>query len=228
MPPARRGSTLDLMTQHPASLDESRMPAHAVRSRFIGLYALKPWYARRLRGLTDRLDALGMTPNQLSFCGVLFGGAAGVCVAALPFGAVTGLVVGILLAARLACANMDGSLARRRPRAAFGGVVNELGDRGADLAMLVGLAAHLGWASAGAVMFAATLPSWVSSVIAGQGGQRLNSGPVGKTERCLLMVAAATTGWFGPVAGALVVGGIATALVRLHVGRAQLLEGGAR
>ena len=212
------------MTQQTHPLHDSRVGS----PRLAGLYALKPWYARRLRGLTDRVDALGMTPNELSFYGVVFGGAAGVCVAVLPFGVVTGLVLVVLLAARLACANMDGSIARRHAPTAFGGVVNELGDRGADLAMLAGLAAHLGWSATGAVMFAATLPSWVSLVLAANGGRRLNIGPIGKTERCALVVVAATTGWFGAVAVVLVAGGIATAVARLHVGRTELATGDAR
>jgi CDP-diacylglycerol--glycerol-3-phosphate 3-phosphatidyltransferase len=179
-----------------------------------GLYALKPWYARRLRPVADQLDRHGITPDATSAAGVGFGALAGAALALLSPGPFAGGIVAILVAARLACANLDGTLARRRPAQACGGVVNEAGDRLADLALLAGLAVPLGWPAA-LVMLAATLPSWAALAVAAQGGSRSNAGPLGKTERCALMVVAASTGWFVPVAVLVVAGSVLTAMVRL-------------
>ncbi|MER7177102.1 CDP-alcohol phosphatidyltransferase family protein, partial [Streptomyces mesophilus] len=121
-----------------------------------------------------------------------------------------------LLAARLAFANLDGALARDTGRCTRrGAVVNELGDRLADLAMLAGfLFVAPVWLVACAAL-AATAPSWVALAGAAAGAPRRNGGPVGKTERCALVVLAAATGWFVPVLGILAVGSLVTAVVRL-------------
>ncbi|WP_190140829.1 CDP-alcohol phosphatidyltransferase family protein, partial [Streptomyces longispororuber] len=125
------------------------------------------------------------------------------------------LTVAMLLAARLACANLDGALARDTGRTTRrGALLNELGDRAADLAALAGfLALAPLWLVATAAL-AATLPSWVSLAGAAAGAPRLNGGPVGKTERCALVVVAAASGWAVPVLAVLAAGGALTAAVR--------------
>src|SRR5215831_21150733 len=95
-----------------------------------GLYALKPWYADRLAGIRRGLVRHRVSPNVLTATGVVFGAAAGAALAVLPTGPIAGASVGTLLAARLACANLDGSLARASGKQSrFGFVTNELGDR---------------------------------------------------------------------------------------------------
>ena len=193
----------------------------------IGLYALKPWYARRLSPIVVALEHARVTPNQLSCAGVVFAAAAAAALALLPIGPVTGVLVATLLAARLACANMDGTLARRRPADPAGGIANELGDRVADLAMLAGFVPYLRWPT-GVVMLAATLPSWSALAVAAQGADRSNAGPLGKAERCALVVIAAITGWFAGIAVVLTLGSAVTAFVRLRKGRASLREAAGR
>ena len=183
----------------------------------IGLYRLKPTYARLLRPFVDTLESRGISPDAVSAAGVACGSAAGLVVAFAEPGPMAALLVAALVAGRLGCANMDGTLARRRAPRAFGAVVNELGDRIADLALLAGLCTHLGWAT-GAVMLAATLPSWASLAVASNGRPRSNSGPMGKTERCALLVIATATGWFAPIAVVVVIGSVITAAVRLVEG----------
>ncbi|MGW9284376.1 CDP-alcohol phosphatidyltransferase family protein, partial [Streptomyces diastaticus] len=120
-----------------------------------------------------------------------------------------------LLAARLACANLDGALARDTGRSTRrGALLNETGDRAADLVVVAAFwPLAPGWLVALAAC-AATLPSWVSLAGAATGAVRLNGGPVGKTERCLLAVVAAATGWYAPVLAVLAVGSAATAVLR--------------
>ena len=113
----------------------------------------------------------------------------------------------MLLAGRLAGANLDGAVARARGVSRpWGFVVNELGDRAGDLLMFAGLAVLLGRLQGGAglvlVLVAAvvaTLPTFVSLAGAGAGAPRLNGGPFGKTERCLAVVVLAAAPGLSPL-----------------------------
>ncbi|MFI1938869.1 CDP-alcohol phosphatidyltransferase family protein [Streptomyces purpureus] len=180
-----------------------------------GLYALKPWYADRLAGVRTALARREVSPDTLTAAGVLCAAAAAAVLAYVP-APLAALPVAVLLAARLGFANLDGALARDTGRTTRrGAVLNELGDRAADLAVLAGfLALAPLWLVAVAAL-AATLPSWVSLAGAAAGAPRLNGGPVGKTERCLLVVVAAATGWAVPVLAVIAAGSALTALVRL-------------
>lgn len=193
-----------------------------------GLYAVKPWYTRRLRRLVDAAVARRLSPDVFTLAGVAAAGFAAVCVAhGWWFGALLGV------AARLAGANLDGAVARARGVGRpWGFVLNELGDRAADLIVFAGLAwlaaGSAGWGSVEVVLVAAaaaaaTLPTFAALAAAGAGGTRRNGGPVGKTERCALVVLA--TAW--PVAlplvcGIVVVGSLVTAALRLAAAHREL------
>ena len=186
-----------------------------------GLYALKPWYARRLRPLRTSLVARDVSPHVLTLAGVAAG-----CAAGAAFATGHGLLVPPLVAARLAFANLDGAVARESGRTTpWGSVVNECGDRLADAAMLAGAVA-LALAPAPlvlAALLAATLPSWVALAGAAAGAPRPNGGPVGKTERCLLVcVAALVPAATYPVLCAVVAGSLGTAAARLAGVRSAL------
>ncbi|MFF8954409.1 CDP-alcohol phosphatidyltransferase family protein [Streptomyces sp. NPDC014894] len=180
-----------------------------------GLYALKPWYAARLSGVRGALVRREVSPDALTAAGVVCAAGAAAALAWLP-APLAALPVAVLLAARLACANLDGALARETGRTSRrGALLNELGDRAADLAVLAGfLTLAPLWLVAVAAL-AATLPSWVSLAGAAAGARRLNGGPAGKTERCLLAVVAAATGWAVPVLIVIAAGSLLTALLRL-------------
>lgn len=194
-----------------------------------GLYALKPAYARILDPVLSALTDRAVRPNAVSLAGVGFAAAAGLTLAVGAPGLITGLAVGALAAARLACANLDGGLARRTGvYSRFGGLGNELGDRLGDLLLLAGFATHVTSTWLLGMLLAASAPSWIALTIAAQGGHRRNGGPVGKTERCALAAVAAATGWFTPVAVAIAAGSAATALVRLSAARTDLPVAGAR
>ncbi|MFI7342035.1 CDP-alcohol phosphatidyltransferase family protein [Streptomyces sp. NPDC050085] len=181
-----------------------------------GLYSLKPWYANRLAGVRAGCAARGVSPDTLTWAGVACGAAAGAALAFLP-APYAALPVAVLLAARLGFANLDGALARDTGRTTRrGAVLNELGDRAADLAVIAGFCALAPlWLVATAAL-AATLPSWVALAGAAAGAPRRNGGPVGKTERCLLVVVAAASAWYVPVLVVVAAGSALTALVRLR------------
>ncbi|WP_229909991.1 CDP-alcohol phosphatidyltransferase family protein, partial [Streptomyces flavofungini] len=179
-----------------------------------GLYALKPWYARKLSGVRGALARRGVSPDTLTVAGVGCAAGAAAALAWLP-APLAALPVAVLLAARLAFANLDGALARDTGRTTRrGALLNELGDRAADLAVLAGfLTLAPLWLVATAAL-AATLPSWVSLAGAAAGAERLNGGPVGKTERCALVLVAAVSGWWVPVLAVIAAGSALTAVTR--------------
>ncbi|MFF3640653.1 CDP-alcohol phosphatidyltransferase family protein [Streptomyces sp. NPDC002564] len=191
-----------------------------------GLYALKPWYADKLSGVRAALVRREVSPDTLTLAGVVCAAGAGAALALLPFGASAPLVA-VLLAARLAFANLDGALARDTGRTTRrGALLNELGDRAADLAVLVGFTALAPLWLVATAGLAATLPSWVSLAGAAAGAERLNGGPVGKTERCALVMVAAASGWVVPVLAVIAAGSAVTAGLRLA--RLWRVLGGAR
>jgi len=167
-----------------------------------GLYALKPWYTRQLDGVVRWAVARDVSPDVFTWLGVVSAALAAVAIAvgAWP-------LVLVLLAGRLAGANLDGAVARARGVSRpWGFVVNELGDRAGDLLMFVGLAVLLGRLQGGAGLvlvlvaaLVATLPTFVSLAGAGAGAPRINGGPFGKTERCLVVVVLAAAPGLSPI-----------------------------
>jgi CDP-diacylglycerol--glycerol-3-phosphate 3-phosphatidyltransferase len=198
--------------------------AHAAAG---GLYSFKPWYARRLAPVRRRLVAANVPPAAITMAGIGFGGGAGAVLAVLRPGPAAGAAVAALLAARLACANLDGGVARDGGRATpFGAVLNEIGDRAAEFAVLAGCLAIAPAALVLTAALAATLPSWVALAGAAAGLGRVQGGPVGKTERCLLLALLAAFGWPAVWLWVLAAGSALTALVRL--GRLAWLARGSR
>src|SRR5260221_1033389 len=95
-----------------------------------GLYSFKSWYASRLAPVRRVLVSANVPPAAITMAGIAFGGGAGAALALLRPGPIAGAVVAALLAARLACANLDGGGARGGGRATpLGSVLNELGGR---------------------------------------------------------------------------------------------------
>jgi CDP-diacylglycerol---glycerol-3-phosphate 3-phosphatidyltransferase len=204
-----------------------------------GLYALKPWYTRRLQLFTDAAVARQLSPDVFTAVGVLAAlGAAGALAAGWwP-------LAGLLLAARLAGANLDGAVARARGVSRpWGFVLNEVGDRASDFLMFAGLAVYaartpglvpgiddsstyLATAGLVAVLVAAlagTLPTLASLAAAGAGATRRNGGPLGKTERCaLVVVAVAVPDALSWVCLVLVAGSVLTAGLRLRATHREL------
>src|SRR6516162_2528314 len=97
-----------------ARLMAMNIPAHAAAG---GLYSFKSWYAGRLAPVRRFLVAARVPPGAITAAGIVFGGSAGAALALLRPGPGAGVVVALLLAARLACANLDGGVARDGDRA---------------------------------------------------------------------------------------------------------------
>lgn len=200
-----------------------------------GLYALKPWYTRRLDVVLRAAVRREVSPDVFTVLGVLAAAGAAVAVARGWWAAAL-----VLLAARLAGANLDGAVARARGLSRpWGFVLNELGDRGSDLLMFGGLAVlavrepsevlvggpltPLVWVLLAAL--AATTPTFGSLAAAGAGAPRRNGGPFGKTERCAaVVVATAVPAWLPVVAALVVVGSLVTTVLRLRATHGDLVR----
>lgn len=200
--------------------------------KWLGLYAFKPWYTRRLTPIVNAAVAHQISPDVFTVAGVAAAGAAGVAVALgwWPLAA-------LFLALRLAGANLDGAVARARGVSRpWGFVVNEIGDRASDLLTFAGLAVwaarqhgpglhFLSWPvlMVMAAALAATLPTFASLAAAGAGAERRNGGPLGKTERCLFVLVATAFPVILPVVCTqLVNGSLITTVLRLRAARREL------
>jgi CDP-diacylglycerol--glycerol-3-phosphate 3-phosphatidyltransferase len=157
-----------------------------------GLYALKPWYTGALTGLRDGAARRGVSPNAVTAAGVVLGALAGTTLATCRPGARRAAGRGPAGGPRLAAAQPGRCPGPRHGRSTrWGAVCNEVGDRAAELAVLAGCFALAPAWLVLAAMAAASAPSWVALAGAAAGADRINGGPVGKTERCLLLVVVA-------------------------------------
>jgi phosphatidylglycerophosphate synthase len=191
----------------------------------VGLYAIKPWFVKRLRVVEDALVRRRVSPDGLTVAAVAVSVAAGCAVAA---GGMLGhpsiwLAVPPLVLIRLALNALDGSVARRTGRARpVGAALNEIGDRVSDAAMIgaVGFVARPSLAM-GAVA-SSFLASFTGVLALALTGRRDTSGPAGKADRGAMLAAGAVVGAlvgsafpFAVVLWSIVLGGIATVIVRL-------------
>ncbi|MBM9464970.1 CDP-alcohol phosphatidyltransferase family protein [Aeromicrobium sp. YIM 150415] len=184
-----------------------------------GLYALKPWYSRRLDAFVRGAVRRDLSPDLFTLVGVL-----GACAAAVVVAYAWWPLVILFLAVRLAGANLDGAVARARGVSRpWGFVLNEIGDRVSDVVVMGGLAV-LAWRTDGIdtalvvaiATVAATLPTFASLAAAGAGATRRNGGPLGKTERCLLVIIASIVpAWTVWIAWIIVAGSVLTTITRL-------------
>lgn len=197
-----------------------------------GLYAAKPWFTRQLGRIVTAAVAHGWSPDSFTLLGILF---AAVAAAGLVFGLWPVVLIGLI--GRLAGANLDGAVARARGVSRpVGFVLNEIGDRVSDLLPLGALAylafrtgSPLALALGLIAVIAASWPTFVSLAIAGAGGTRINGGPFGKTERTLVVFAAAVALAYLPAVATLsiasaviILGSIVTAITRAVAGSRSL------
>ena len=155
-----------------------------------GLYAAKPWFTRQLNRIVTSAEARGWSPDAFTVVGIVF---AAIAAAGLVLGLWPIVLIGLV--GRLAGANLDGAVARARGVSRpVGFVINEIGDRVSDLLPLAALAylavntgSLVALTLALVAVTAASWPTFIALAIAGAGGPRMNGGPVGKTERTLII-----------------------------------------
>ncbi|HET7224142.1 MAG TPA: CDP-alcohol phosphatidyltransferase family protein [Candidatus Eisenbacteria bacterium] len=154
------------------------------------VYDFKPRFQNRLRPAVDALVRAGVRPNHLTLAALAGSIAIG---ALLPLARSRPLVLLMLpgwLLARMALNAMDGMAAREHGlHSALGAVLNELGDVLSDVALYLPLATlepALLWP---AVAFAlgAMLTEFAGVLAQALSGRRRYDGPMGKSDRALLI-----------------------------------------
>ena len=168
----------------------------------------RPW----ARALARLLIQVGVSPDAISFAGVVFGALAGYCLwrsgsaqGAERVALLVGGAAGIQL--RLLCNMLDGMVAiEGDKRSRHGELLNDMPDRFADLAVLVpaGYSLHavswgpaLGWA-AGTL---ALLTAYVRLLGGSMGVAQYFIGPMAKPHRMAVMTVACVVSIFEPLAG---------------------------
>ncbi|HZR01411.1 MAG TPA: hypothetical protein VFC93_21600 [Chloroflexota bacterium] len=197
-----------------------------------GLYDAKPAFRRRLAPIAEALAARGVHPDAVTGAGVVAATCGAAAIAASGVDARLVAVVPVAAGARIALNALDGMVADRRGLARpWGTVLNELGDRLADVALLGALALVPGASTPLVVAaLAATLLCSHAGVLAqAAGGRRLYGGPMGKADRMLWLslasLATAATGDATPLRllpVLLLVGAVATTTGRLVEARRGL------
>ena len=163
-----------------------------------GLYALKPWYADRLAGLRRGLIRRHVSPNTLTVTGVGFR-CRGRCRDRADSGRADRRPSRSRRCSPHAsrCANLDGAVARETracsPGSGSSPTNSATGWPNSPRWPASWLWPHrVGWRWRRSP---ARCPSWVALAGTAAGANRVQGGPVGKTERAALLVVLAATGW---------------------------------
>jgi CDP-diacylglycerol--glycerol-3-phosphate 3-phosphatidyltransferase len=169
-----------------------------------GLYAAKPWFVRRLKKVENLLVGWDVSADSLTAAALVVSLGCGLV---LALGGILDqpllwLLVPPLALVRLALNALDGSLAcRKGTDRPFGEVINEMGDRLSDAALIGSLA----FAAPVPLALTALVATLVSSTAGLLGrallGDRISGGPMGKADRlAAISLAALAAGlWASPI-----------------------------
>jgi phosphatidylglycerophosphate synthase len=190
----------------------------------VNWYASKRAIVARLDGVVERLAAAGVPPDTVTLAALPVAIAGGVCIAVSPAVPVALVIVPVAAGLRLFLNLIDGALARTTGRGhPRGEVLNEVGDRLADIALIAPVAFVPG-AQRETVLLGlsgAVLASFIGLASRAAGGPRLLGGILSKPGRMALLavfaiavlIAGPSAWWpFGPL---LLIGTSLTALERL-------------
>jgi len=204
-----------------------------------GRRPLKSRKVKLFHRLASWLNKLGVTPNAISIMSVFFAIGAGAGMAATSLTWVTQgrwlwLVAAAFIQLRLLCNLLDGLVAVECNRkTANGDMFNEIPDRVADVAILVGAGYALGGCPVLGYVAAlmAIFIAYIRALGASLAGIQVFHGPMAKPQRMFILTVVCLTSWvapsalhvtlagnrFGPMAFALaivVLGGLATVIRR--------------
>jgi CDP-diacylglycerol--glycerol-3-phosphate 3-phosphatidyltransferase len=153
------------------------------------LYMLKPRFQALLRPLVRRLHGCGITANQVTVTTCLLSVALGVVLASHPERPTLFLLLPAWMGLRMALNAIDGMLAREHGQCTpLGAYLNEIADVVSDAALCLPFAFLQGvgpWPVM-AVIFVGGLTE-LAGVLGQQRGGRRNDGPMGKSDRALVI-----------------------------------------
>ncbi len=165
------------------------------------VYDFKPRFQALLRPLVRACVALGLTPNHMTVAALLGSMAVGAALPAAQRQAAWLLVLPAWLLVRMALNAMDGMAAREHGLATpLGAFLNELGDVLSDVALYlpIGLLGPGLLAPAAVFCFGAVLTEFVGVLGQALGARRHYEGPMGKSDRALLVGVAGLITAFAP------------------------------
>ncbi|MDZ7638854.1 MAG: 1-acyl-sn-glycerol-3-phosphate acyltransferase [Bryobacterales bacterium] len=165
---------------------------------FAGSYAWKPLFQACLRPWVDSLARRGVSPNRITVAALALSLATGLALSAFAERTALYLLLPLVMILRMALNAADGMLAREHNRkSALGLYLNELGDVGSDLFLLLPFVVlpgvNIPWMAIAAVLLVLSEMAGILAVAIG--GQRRYDGPFGKSDRAILLSAAGI--WIG-------------------------------
>ena len=165
------------------------------------IYNLKPQFQYLLRPAIRRLAQAGVTPNAITISAMAGSFCAGLALWLGRGESIWLLLIPPWLFTRMALNALDGMLARERimttPR---GMALNEVGDVLSDIALYLPLAVWSAEASVPAVAFTlgAMLTEFCELLGCALGSGRRYEGPMGKSDRAVLIGGLCLVTWFSP------------------------------
>lgn len=159
-----------------------------VTKNYRGIYAIKPWWQRRLAKLADDLARWRVHPDLITLAGVGCAALMGIVLAIPAQQSLLVLAVAPLAIGRLAANALDGLVARRTGLARpWGEVFNECCDRLSDTLIFVGLAlnSHVSASLAWGVLVLTLLSSYLGITGKAAGGKRQFGGFLAKADRMI-------------------------------------------
>ena len=165
------------------------------------VYGFKSAFQDRLRPMVAAVVRAGVTPNQLTLLALVGSFAVGAWLLWSPAGSLALLVLPVWLLTRMALNAMDGMAAREHGMTSrAGGALNEVGDVLSDLALYLPLAVQAPQAALAvyALALGATLTEFCGVLGPSLGASRRYDGPMGKSDRALLLGLMALAGGLFP------------------------------
>ena len=206
-----------------------------MNARPTGLYRMKPAAQRLVRPLVEASLSRGVSADVLTLAAVPVAALGGLCLALSDSAPVLLLLVPFLAALRLILNLVDGQVARQAGTThPMGEVLNELGDRIADVLFIGGLAfvPEVGPLLALSAAIAALLASYVGITSRAVGASRQYGGLMSKPGRMMALAVAAplafvlAAAWPLVVAAWLILVGSLLTLVQRILATRSAIEGG--
>jgi CDP-diacylglycerol--glycerol-3-phosphate 3-phosphatidyltransferase len=156
----------------------------------VTLYDIKPWFQSILRPKVADLAAHGVTANEVTLAALAMSCGVGALVWLFPNSSLVLLLFVVALGIRMALNAIDGMLAREHAmKSALGGFLNEITDVVSDAALYLPLAVLPAANAPLVVLFVllAVIAEMTGVVAAAQGGSRRYDGPMGKSDRAVVI-----------------------------------------
>ena len=152
------------------------------------LYKIKPAFQNLLRPLVRLLARWGVTPNQVTIAAILLSAAGGAAITAGHEQPLVFLIIPMVLLVRMAMNAVDGMLAQEHHmQSRLGAVLNEMGDMVSDAFLYLPFALVISPTLVIAFVLLAILSETAGILGLTIGGDRRYDGPLGKSDRALVL-----------------------------------------